>query len=181
MLTRQRSQPDEPRPAKRKRIAWDEANLDEVERGKSAKMKIDEPKTPYHYSAAHDGGTSGSDSTGKSPLGKAGSPVAVPSMDLRSHEAAVRRALNRSVADADSREDAAAPLARSTAAAAAPAAASGSGSGGSASGSASDVSLEAAYAATAAERAEFERRRAEHYRVVFQRLDPRDEEDEDEA
>ncbi|EGC29092.1 hypothetical protein DICPUDRAFT_96028 [Dictyostelium purpureum] len=36
-------------PPKKNRIAWDEENLNFNDMNKSATMKIDEPKTPYHY------------------------------------------------------------------------------------------------------------------------------------
>jgi len=36
-------------PARTKRIVWDEQNIAQTEREKSSTMKIDEPKTPYHY------------------------------------------------------------------------------------------------------------------------------------
>lgn len=36
-------------PARKKRIVWDEDNIAFTESQKSSTMKIDEPKTPYHY------------------------------------------------------------------------------------------------------------------------------------
>eukprot|EP00026_Physarum_polycephalum_P012045 Phypoly_transcript_12311.p1 GENE.Phypoly_transcript_12311~~Phypoly_transcript_12311.p1 ORF type:complete len:268 (+),score=61.57 Phypoly_transcript_12311:34-837(+) len=36
-------------PARKKRIVWDEQNIALTEREKCSTMKIDEPKTPYHY------------------------------------------------------------------------------------------------------------------------------------
>src|SRR3989338_2536794 len=51
----------EPKP--REHIVWDEENLQLCEASKSAKMKIDEPKTPYHHSYISSSGSEGEGDT----------------------------------------------------------------------------------------------------------------------